>query len=291
MDKKQKRFLSNLGLLLCGAIWGGGFVVMKNALDGIDTNYLLAIRFSLAALALSFTLFQKKRRLPKKAVVHAILVGVVIYAAFAVQTYGLALTTAGKNALVTGFYVVLTPFFCWALFKERPDRRMILCALAMLLGIGLLTIEEDLSVNLGDLLTLCCAVLYAIEIIMVDRWTPDVDIFSFTAVQMYASAASAWLVALFVEDFPTVWNMSMVWNLLYCGLVATLLAFVLMNIGIRHADPDYAALFMSTESAFGVFFGVVFLNERMTGRMWAGCILVLLALLISQLKFKKKEGV
>lgn len=261
---------------------------MKNALDDISTNYLLAIRFSIAALGLSFSLFSKKRRLPRKAVLQGLLVGLVIYAAFAVQTYGLVLTTAGKNALVTGFYVILVPLFGWVLYKKHPERRILLCGLAMIIGIALLTIEDDLSVNMGDLLTLLSAVLYAVEIIMVDRWGADADVFAFTCVQFIAAAIPAWIFAFCFESFPAAWNADMVFNLAYSGLVATLLAITLMNVGIRYANPDYAALFMSTESAFGVLFGVIFLQERMTTRMFMGCLIVLLALTLAQIKSKKE---
>jgi len=181
------------------------------------------------------------------------------------------------------------PFMVWAVDRERPSRRIMFCAFVMLLGIALLTIEDDLSVNMGDVLTFLCAVLYAVEILMVDRWGQGVDVFSFTCVQMYASGISALLVALVAEDFPSVWNLGMAANLLYCGLASTLFAFVLMNVGIRYADPDYAALYMSTESAFGVFFGVIFLKESMSPRMWVGCVLVLLAITVSQIRSKKER--
>ena len=99
VNDAMKRRLANMALLITGMIWGSGFVVMKNTLDSMSTNYILAIRFTIAALGLSYTLFTKGPVTFEKIKAGANL-GLYIYGAFAVQTYGLMFTTAGKNALV-----------------------------------------------------------------------------------------------------------------------------------------------------------------------------------------------
>ncbi|MDO5111924.1 MAG: DMT family transporter, partial [Clostridia bacterium] len=179
MREETKRIWANILLLLTGAIWGGGFVVMKNALDSIPVNWLLVFRFSIGALGLSFSLFNKKHRITKALVGHCALIGFLMYAAFAAQTYGLGMTTAGKNALITAIYVVLVPLFGWYVNKKRPPMRTLAAAFIMLIGIALLSWSGAGGVNLGDVLTLLCGVFYALEIMAVDRYGADVDMLQF----------------------------------------------------------------------------------------------------------------
>ena len=89
-----------------------------------------------------------------------------------------------------------------------------------------------------------------------------------TCLQFVFAAIIAWIFGLGLEIFPTHFSVQMLWELAYCGIGATLIALTLMNVGIKYAAPEYASLFMSTESGFGCLFGVIFLNETLSGRMW-----------------------
>ena len=220
---------------------------------------------------------------------HCALIGFLIYASFATQTYGLARTTAGKNALITAVYVVLVPLFGWYAYKKRPSARVLIAAVLMLLGIALLSLSGEGGVNIGDVLTLICGVLYAVEIMAVDRYGGNVDLLQFSCLQYVFSALFALIPALLFEEFPRVWNGEMLFALGYCGIAATLISMTLMNVGIRYASPNYASLLMSTESAFGCLFGVIFLHEAFSARMAAGCVLILAALLLSQLRGKRER--
>ena len=282
MREKTRRTIANCLLLLAGAIWGGGFVVMKNALDNISTNYLLAIRFAIGALGLCYTLFSKKTPVNKYALLGGAVTGGCLYGAFAVQTYGLMYTTAGKNALITAIYVVLVPFILWMRRRERPDARVMVAAVMMLAGIALLSLNGGEGMSIGDFLTLLCGIGYALHIIYVDKFEQRVDVMQLTCLQFAFASAYAWIAALLFEQPPAHFGPETIGALAYCGVAGTLIALTLQNVGIKYASPEYASLFMSTEAAFGCIFGVVFLNETMTGRMTVGCILILCALALSQ---------
>ena len=282
ISEKARRRLANCMLLFTGALWGGGFVVMKNALDAIPVNYLLAMRFSIGALGLCYTLFSKTHPLNKRVLLGGVATGFFMYAAFATQTYGLMFTTAGKNALITAVYVVLVPLVLWAWRGVKPTRRIMGSAAIMLAGVALLSLQGEGGVNIGDFLTFLCGILYAVHICVVDAFA-DQDVMQLTCLQFTFAALFAWMGGLAFETFPAAFTLDMVGALAYCGICATLLALTMMNIGIKYATPAYASLFMSTESAFGCLFGVIFLGEAFTGRMAVGCLLILGALVLSQL--------
>lgn len=294
MTARYKRTIANLMLLTAGAIWGGGFVVMKNALDGISVNWLLAIRFAIGAIGLSYTVLGRGRRPGRRALLGGAATGGLLYGAFAVQTYGLMYTTAAKNALITALYVVLVPFMVWGRKKRRPHGRVLIAAGIMLLGIALLCLQGETGLNIGDLLTLICCLFYAAHIICVDKFSAEVEVMQLTCLQFAFSALFAFAAAALLEEPPRDIGPDTIGALAYCGLAGTLVALTFMNVGIKHASPEYASLFLSTEAAFGCVFGVIFLHDPMTGRMWLGCIMILLALAISQVEWEKifkKKGV
>lgn len=201
VNDAMKRRLANMALLITGMIWGSGFVVMKNTLDSMSTNYILAIRFTIAALGLSYTLFTKGPVTFEKIKAGANL-GLYIYGAFAVQTYGLMFTTAGKNALITAFYVVLVPLLLWIMQKRRPEGKVWMAAVMMIIGIALLTTDGGGSINIGDVLTLCCSLGYAIQIVLVDGYAKKYDLMQLTCLQFWFSALYGWIAALLFEQPP-----------------------------------------------------------------------------------------
>ena len=263
---------------------------MKSALDSISPNYLLAIRFTVGALGLSYTLFSKKHPLEKRTILGGLITGFFLYSSFAVQTYGLMFTTAGKNALITAVYVVLVPLVLWLWKGIRPSRRSMIAAALMLSGIAMLSLHGEGGINIGDILTLLCGILYAVHICAVDSFS-DGNVMQLTCLQFIFAAAFAWIGGLSFETFPSQFSPSMIWAMAYCGIFASLLCLTMMNIGIKYAKPVYAALFMSTESAFGCLFGVIFLGELFTGRMVAGCLIILAALVLSQLPVKEDNAI
>ena len=273
-------------MLLTGAIWGGAFVAMKSALVSFGVHYLLALRFSIGAAGLCFMLFSKKHPLQRTHVLWGLACGVLLYLAYTVQTYALSLTTAGKNAMITTIYVVLVPFMNWWATRNKPKRRVLLAALLMLGGVALLSLNERLSINLGDLLTLCCGVLYAVHITLVGKYGKGANPLQFSCLQFTAAAVCGWVGGLCFETFPTAFTPQMLFELAYCGIGATLIALTLMNIGVQYTSPETASLITSTEAMFGAMFGAIFLNEHMTDRMLWGCALVMVALVVAQVDVK-----
>mgnify|MGYP002972532367 CR=1 FL=1 len=229
VNDAMKRRLANMALLITGMIWGSGFVVMKNTLDSMSTNYILAIRFTIAALGLSYTLFTKGPVTFEKIKAGANL-GLYIYGAFAVQTYGLMFTTAGKNALITAFYVVLVPLLLWIMQKRRPEGKVWVAAVMMIIGIALLTTDGGGSINIGDVLTLCCSLGYAIQIVLVDGYAKKYDLMQLTCLQFWFSALYGWIAALLFEQPPVNMGGDTVFALAYCGIACTLIGLTLQNV-------------------------------------------------------------
>ncbi len=288
MSTKAQTAAASLGLIFTTLIWGFAFVIVKNSLDYVPPIYMLAFRFTIAALVLPFIFLKKIKKIDLKYILNGSLLGFFLFAAYAFQTIGCQYTTAGKNAFITTIYVILVPFFHWIFTKKRPDLYAVAAAVLGITGIGLLSLQGDLSVNKGDLLTLVCGFCYAIHIVFIARFTEHQDPVILTIIQLASAAVFSWIFApLYDGAFPlsALQNPSVVFSMLYLGLMSTMAAFLFQTVCQKYVPPSTAALLLSLEAVFGVFFAWILLKEYLTIRMAFGCILIFTAVVLAETHF------
>jgi drug/metabolite transporter (DMT)-like permease len=290
MNKRKTGLLAGAGLLFATILWGGGFVAVKDSLDIIPPIYMIAIRFALAGIFLNAIFFRKLRQMTRSTLRTGIILSFFLFLAYAFQTVGCVYTTAGKNAFLTTIYVILVPFIAWVFSKRNPGAHVFIAATLAVAGIGLLSLNDDLSINKGDILTLVCGFWYAVHIVFIARFTQknNEDPITLTILQMIFCSVFAWLFAPFYDGpFPVeaVTTPRPVLSLLYMGIFPSGIAFLLQNIGQKHLSPSTAALLLSTESVFGAIFSAILLSETMNPRMIFGCCLLFLAVILSETKF------
>ncbi|MEY8351894.1 DMT family transporter [Lachnospiraceae bacterium 54-53] len=291
LDGKGIKTLSAMGLIVTTIIWGSAFVVMKNSVGVISPAYLLALRFTIAAIALMAVFFQRIRVIGKADLRCGGLLGVFLFISYFFQTYGLKYTTASKNAFITTLYVILVPFLHWFFNRKKPSRNNVAAAAIAVLGLALISLEGDLTVNIGDLMTLLCGFFFAFHIVFIDRYTADHDPVGLTVIQMVVAAGLSWAVAPFLEgrlDFSVI-DASMTAGLLYLGIFSTMLCFLLQNVGQKHLSPNTSSIILSFESVFGLLFSVLFLGEPVTPKLTAGCGLMFVSVILSEYKKKSKS--
>lgn len=272
-------------IVLATVIWGSTFVIMKSTLDSVPTFYLLAFRFTAGAAILAAFFWKKLKLLDRGYLVGGAVMGTFLFGAYTTQTFGLALTSPGKNAFLTAVYCVIVPFLYWVVSHQRPDRYNMAAALLCITGVGLVSLSADFSMNLGDMLTLVSGLVYACHIIAVAKNAQGKDIFLLTAVQFVAAAAWAWLFALIFEDFPMGITAGAAGSLVYLAVFATAGALLFQNMGQKYTPPATAAVLLALEAPFGVFFSVLAGQERPTGPMLLGFALIFIAILCSETKF------
>lgn len=279
--------LSSAGLLLAAAIWGFAFVIVKDSLDYIGATWMLAFRFSIAALVLTLIYRRKLKFLTLKAWFHGGILGFYLFTAYLVQTIGCKYTTAGKNAFLTTIYVFLIPLFLWAITKRRPAWYVFLCAIMSVAGIGLLALGtgDTGAVNIGDVLTLICGIFYAIHIIFTAKYNHEHSPLLLTLLQFLFASAFSWIAAPILDGvFPLeqIQNPRIIVSMLYLGLFSTLVCFVLQNVSLKYIPSAWASLLLSFESVFGVLFSTIILGEKITLRMGFGCALIFAAVVLAQ---------
>ena len=162
-NNKGVKVLASASLLFVTIIWGSAFVVMKNSMDAITPTYLLAYRFTIAALGMAALFWKQIRGMSMLEFKCGALAGLFLFISYYFQTYGLKYTTASKNAFITTLYVVIVPFLAWAVNHVRPKANNLIAAGFAVVGLALLSLKGDLTVNFGDFLTLVCGICFALH--------------------------------------------------------------------------------------------------------------------------------
>ena len=274
-------------LFAAALIWGTSFFIMKNALDSLPVYALLAIRFTAGAVLLSIVCAKKWKNFTVDYLWRGAIVGGFLFTAYTVQTFGLSFTTPSKNAFLTAVYCVLVPFFTWMVVHRRPDRYNIAAAVLCVAGVGLVSLNEALIINIGDLLTLLCAVFYAAHIVAVEKLSPGKDIYLITVFQFAFAALYSWAFSLTTEVFPAqaLRDPAVFLPLAYLCVMATTVALLFQNVGQIWSDPASASVILSLESVFGVMFSVVCYGDEVSLKMLCGFAIIFVAVICSETKF------
>jgi len=284
----MKQKLAIAGLIVVTIIWGGGFTASDMALETLLPFQIMTIRFFLAAVLMGGMSINKMKGIKKGEVKAGILMGGALFLGFAFQIIGLQYTTVSKNAFLTATNVVMVPFIVYVIYRKRVRPGEIIGAVLAIAGVGILSLEKNLTLGLGDGLTLICAVGFAFQIfltgVFVQKYRPAVLNF----IQMCTAVllSSGCLVLFGQLDFAV--SERSMWSVIYLGVVSTAITYLLQTTCQRYVDETKAAVILSLESVFGTLFSVWFLGEHVNMRMLVGCVIILSAVIISNLSEKEQ---
>ena len=289
---RKKQFISSLLLLLTAAIWGSAFVAQRVGMNYAGPFFFNAARGIIAAIVLLpvARLFRGKEPTDRrKTLIGGLLCGLAIFAATNLQQAGLIYTAAGKAGFITTFYIILVPVLGLFLKKRTGVFTWLAVALAFCGLYCLCMGPGSFALELGDLLLLLCALFYAVQILLVDRYVPGADCVMLSCIQFAVSGVLSLITALLVET-PDVRVLLQGWApLLYAGILSSGVAYTLQIIGQKDLSPTVASLLMSLESVFAVLAGWLLLKEQLSGRELLGCALMFAAVALVQLAPQKAE--
>jgi len=286
---KKKTIYVDLILLVVAFLWGTTFVGGKYALNYFTPLYIIAIRFIIAFLMMVIAFRKDVMALTKKDIKGGVVVGAMLFIAFATQLVALQYTEAGKQAFLAGTYVVMVPFISWWLKKKRPETSSFVGAFVCFMGIGLLTMNESLTIGFGDGLTLVSSLFFAGHIISNGHYVDDIGPIKLTIIQFGTVAVLSTVSAFIFEPFPTTVESNGVYAILYLGILCTGVAYFLQTIGQKYALSTHTAIILSLEAVFGSVLALFVLGEVFTFKMVLGCASILAAILIIELKGSSKE--
>ena len=276
----MSRLAADLLLLAAALIWGLGFIAQSTAMDDVGPLTFTGLRFSLAALAvwpLARLVEKRKRAAMAAADMRAcVLIGVVFFAAAALQQWGLVSTSVTNAGFLTATYVVMVPFAVWALYRKPPPFIVWPAAMVSVAGTFLLGGGGIAPLGVGDLLVICGAVFWALHVTFIGLVAMrsgrplHLAAIQFAVCGICGLAAGIPLerpaLAALVEAAP---------EIIYASLVAGALGFTFQAVAQRYTPPADAAIILSGEGVFAAIFAAWLLGDRMqmAGAIGAGLIL------------------
>ena len=284
---RNKQLLASLAIVMSTIIWGGSFVVMKNAINQIEPNLLLAIRFLISCILLAIIFFKRLKKINKNYIFAGAIIGVALFLAYYLQTVGLADTTPGKNAFLTACYCVVVPFLYWVIKKQRPKINDFIAGIICFIGVGLVSLTGSLAMGKGDFFTILGGIMFSVHIVAVNLLSKDKDPIVITILQFFTCAVLFSITALFnIKPMPEI-DISVVLNMSYLIFLATAGALLLQNIGQKYISPGSASLLLSLEAVFGVIFSMIFYNESPKIRVFIGFALIFASIILGNIDFNK----
>lgn len=295
----SRRMRGNLLLLLTAFIWGVAFVAQKEGGSVVGSLTFNGVR-SLLGGGLLLTLLPLLDRVGlsrrpqtaeerKSLWLGGVLCGLALFTATNLQQLGLATTTAGKGGFITALYIVLVPVFGLFIGRRTTLYTWLGVALAVA-GLYLLCMQGESGIGGGDLLVMACAPVFAVQILLVDRFAPRTDCIRLSCIQFFTVGILN-LPLMFLFETPSITALADCWmSVLYAGLLSSGVAYTLQIVAQKDAHPTTASVLMSFESVFAVLAGVVLLEDRMTAWEWTGCAVMFAAVILAQLPTPQKKG-
>lgn len=284
----MSRMQANLVLLLAAAIWGAGFVAQSTAMTSMGPFWFIGLRFAIATLCvLPFAMKEARNAatpLTRRQWGQFGLIGAALFLGAATQQVGLRFTTVTNSSFLTGLYVVFVPAISLLFLRKPPHWIIWPASLLSLTGIYLLSGGAMDQLNTGDVLTILCALFWAIQLTLVGLFVGESGRpLALSTIQFAVCALGGMAVGLASEQLSVDAISGAMTEILYVGIFSSGFAFVLQVIGQRYTSASQAAIMLSAEALFGGLFGALLLNETLTRAGYVGCGIIFVAMIMVEI--------
>lgn len=295
---------STLMLLLSAMIWGSSLVAQSKGAEHMPPFAFNAIRSYLAVIVLlPLVIYNKKDKSlskkkeqslvqnKKKLFISSLLVGATLTVAIALQQVGIAYTTVGKAGFIGSMGIILIPV--WEVIRGKRLHYLVwIGIIAAMGGMYFLCMTDNFSIQYGDAIILLSTVVYAARLLIIDRYSNQVDGVQLSLFQFLVCAVISTICSLLTEDFTWTMLIAAAGAVIYSGVMSSGVGYTLQILGQRYIEPTIANLIMSLESVFSVLAGWLLLDQHLSGRGFLGCGLMFTATMLVLLPnlIKKDEN-
>ena len=291
----SNRWVADSVLLSVAIVWGLTFVIIQDAIAILPPFAFNAARFGFAAILLAIYLFFHLRSSEKvtaiaKHIKYGVILGFLLFAGYALQTYSLLYTSSGKSGFLTGLSVALVPFLSYVILRYKPTLSAMLGTLFAVIGLYLMAFSDLSSINRGDLLAFICAIAFGLQLVYTAKFTKEVSTALLVFVQLITVAILNTGAAFLFEE-PVSMNVffdtSVFWALIITSVFATVFAFIAQTYYIKFTSPARVALIFATEPVFAAI-GDFAWNGILLGPITLlGCLFILIGMILAEIPIPK----
>ncbi len=291
MRNKLYEFRADLLLLTVAIAWGVTFLMVQDAISTTPVYAFLFFRFTLASILMFIISYRFLNELNKKTILYGMILGVLLFSAFATQTFGLIYTKSSIVAFITGLNVICVPFLTYLFFKDKIKLNVLIATFIAVIGLYLLTMSGTLEFEKGEFLTLICAILFALQIIFTGKFSKQVNVFMLVLFQLITVSILALIFSLLLDSvtFNISYNYAFFKAVIITAIFATVYAFLIQTYMQQFTTATKTAIIFTMEPVSAAIFAYFTANEILTIVQFIGAVLIILATLIAELKFSKSK--
>ena len=289
--KNQKQMQADLMLILVTLCWGVSYYLMDISLGDMDPFTLNAHRFLGAFFIASAISWNKVKTVNRTTLKYSALVGIALVVVYIGATFGVKYTSLSNSGFLCAMTVVFTPLISRVVLKKKQDRKVVIAVLICFIGIALLTLKDDFSINMGnlkgDLLCLMCAFAYAVDLLLTEKAVSheEVDAYQLGVFQLGFTGVCNLVMAFVFEQphfptTPTVWV-----AVLFLAIFCTGVAFVVQPVAQQYTTAAHTGVIFALEPVFAAVVAVIFAHEFLSPKSYFGALLMVASVIVMEIDF------
>ncbi|HDR6289648.1 TPA: DMT family transporter [Bacillus cereus] len=283
----MKPIKADLLILLVTMTWGSSYLFMKIGLETVSSFSLVALRFGIAFLVCAVVFFKQFRSIQFVTLKYGFILGFLLFVVSSSVILGLKTTTASNAGFLASLTVIFIPLLSIVLFKDRLSYRLIISSLVAMTGIGLLTLNNQLTLNSGDLFCILAALFYAFHIIVTGMAAKVANTLQLGILQLGFAGGFGILFALIFEK-PQLPSTKESWfAVLVLSIVCSAFAYIIQAMAQKYTTPTHTGLIFSLEPVFSALFAYLFMNELLPLKGYIGALLILSGVILAEIKVKR----
>lgn len=277
----NKQLQANFLIVLVALFWGSTYFLTKMAVEELEPFNLTALRFGTAFIITALFFFKRIRKADRTVIKYSIILGVLAVIAVLSMTFGVQYTTASNAGFLISLSVVMIPLISVVVLKKRIKAKLLLSVILATIGIVCLTLNEQLTINKGDILCILCATSFAVQVLIMERIPKSADSVAIGALQLGITAVVNFILSFFLENF-TVPSDLKVWGVIVIlGVFCTAFCYIIQIYALKNTSAIQAGIILSLEPVFSAIFAYIFLGELLSKQGYIGAILLFISVILA----------
>jgi len=272
-------------LVFITMIWGSTFLVVKYVVRLSGPFTYLAFAYGIGALTLALIFRKRLARITRAELRNGLIIGLVLFTGYALQTTGLQFTTVSKAGFITGLNVPLIPVFMFLLLRHKASRKAVLGILFSFLGLFLLSFNNQLtlSIGIGEVLILGAAIAFALHIVAISRFSPGADATNLVIIQIGLPSLLSFIAIPIAHQPFFVPSWSFWLPVVLMGTIDVAFTLLVMNRVQQFIGGTKAALIYALEPVWAALAGLLLAGDVLSVPAWIGCACILTGMIIGRL--------
>lgn len=277
----NKQLQANFLIVLVALFWGSTYFLTKMAVEELEPFNLTALRFGTAFIITALFFFKRIRNADRTVIKYSIILGVLAVIAVLSMTFGVQYTTASNAGFLISLSVVMIPLISVVVLKKKIKAKLLLSVVLATIGIVCLTLNEQLTINKGDILCILCATSFAVQVLIMERIPKTADSVAIGALQLGITAVVNFIFSFFLENFTVPRDLKVWGVIVILGVFCTAFCYIIQIYALKNTSAIQAGIILSLESVFSAIFAYIFLGELLSKQGYIGAILLFISVILA----------